>query len=83
MGYMIVHALVAIPSIQFVPTAIVTRGNQTKFIQIQARTNYYKYTFFSAIIPLCTQLPQETAGVETLDQFKQGLATIQLHTKHR
>ena len=52
MGYKIVHALVAIPSMQFVPTAVVPRVNQTKFIQIQARTNYYKYTFFSAVIPL-------------------------------
>ena len=71
MGYMIVHALVAIPSIQFVPTAIVTRGNQTMFIQIQARTIYYKYTFFPAVIPLWNQQPQDNAGAEDLDQFKQ------------
>ena len=82
MGYKIVHALVDIPSIKFVLAAIVTRGNQTKFRQIQARTNYYKYTFFPAVIPLWNQLLHDPAGAEDLDQLNQRLAAIQLHPTH-
>ena len=42
MCYRIIHQLVAIPAVQFIPTIVSTRGSRIKFIQIQARTNYYK-----------------------------------------
>ena len=47
MGFKIIHHLVAIPNIPFIPAIVCTRGNQ-----IPARTNYYKYSFFRAVIPL-------------------------------
>ena len=41
MGFNIIHHLVAILDIQFIPAIVCTRGNQLKFVQIPARTNYY------------------------------------------
>ena len=79
MCYKIIHSIVAIPSIQFVPTVVTTRGNQLKFVQIQSRTNYYKYTFFPAVIPLWNQLPQDVASAEDLELFKRRLANVLLH----
>ena len=78
MLYKVTHALVAIPSVQFVPVKVATRGHQHKFIQIRARTNYYKFTFFPYVIPLWNQLPTDVATAPSLEQFKKGLAAIQL-----
>ena len=78
MCFKIVHQLVAIPAIQLVPVPIATRGNQLKFIQIPARTNYYKFTFFPAVIPLWNSLPEEIAQATQLEDFKLKLATFQL-----
>jgi hypothetical protein len=83
MGYKIIHGLVAIPTLQLIPTTIITRGNQMKFIHIQARTNYYKFSFFPAMIPLWNSLPQEVAEAQELEQFKQSLAKIQLSATRR
>ena len=78
MCYKIVHHIVAIPDIQFVPVTVNTRGNQLKFIQIQARTNYYRYTFFPAVIPLWNALPVDIAQADKLEDFKLKLASFQL-----
>ena len=78
MCYRIIHQLVAIPSTQFIPTIVSTRGSHIKFIQIQARTNYYKYTFFPAVIPLWNSLPPTVAEAGSLEDFKKGLADVQL-----
>ena len=43
-GFKIIYHLVAIPDIPFIPAIVCTRGNQLKFIQIPARSNYYKYS---------------------------------------
>ena len=83
MCYKIVHSLVAITSVQFTPTIVSTRGNQTKFIQIQARTNYYKFSFFPAVIPVWNSLPAEVATAESLDQFKLKLSAVQLPAPRR
>ena len=78
MGFTIIHPLVAIPDIQFISAIVCTRGNQLKFIQIPTRTNYYKYSFCPAVIPLWNSLPSEIASIDQLDEFKQTLSTIQL-----
>ena len=57
MGYRIIHGLVKIPDTQLIPVTVNTRGNTMKFKQIAARTNYYKSTFFPAMIPLWNSLP--------------------------
>ena len=49
MGFKIIH-LVTIP-IKFIPAIVHTRANQMKFVPIPTK-NYYKYSFFSTMIPL-------------------------------
>ena len=42
-AYIIVlHHLVAIPDVQFIPAMVRTGGNQVKFVQIPAISNHYK-----------------------------------------
>ena len=78
MAFKITKSLVAIPSDQFVPTAMTTRGNHTKFIQIPTRTNYYKFSFFPSVIPLWNSLPPEISASEDLEEFKRRLLSVQL-----
>lgn len=76
LGFKALHNLVAIQSTQFVPVALDTRGHSLRFIQIFARTNYYKYTFFPQFIVLWNQLPTQVANSTSLDQFKSELSQI-------
>ena len=77
MEFKTIHHLVA-PDIQFIPAIVCTRSNQLKLVQIPARTNYYTYSFFQAVIPLWNSLPSEVASIDPLGEFKQKLFTIQL-----
>ena len=82
MAFKIIHGLVAIPTVQLIPPTITTRGNQMKFIQIQARTNYYKFILFLTMIPLWNSLPQKVAEAQELEQFKDNHVRIQLTAIH-
>jgi len=55
--FKIIHSLIAIPTTQFTPTAVHTRGNTNKYRQLPTRTNYYKYSFFPTAITLWNALP--------------------------
>ena len=83
MGFKIIHGLVAIPSVQFVPKSVNTRGSQLSFRHLDTRTDYYKYTFFPSVIILWNSLPKPIVQASDLDQFKRRLATIQLDTFRR
>ncbi len=75
-----IHELVKVPSKQLIPTTVNTRGHSSKFKQISARTNYYKYTFFPAFIPIWNSLPSTVASAPTLEEFKKRLADVTLKT---
>ena len=80
MGYRIIHELVKIPSKQFIPTTVNTRGHTGRFQQISARTNYYKHTFFPSFIPIWNALPPTVASAPSLEIFKKRLAGVKMKT---
>ena len=82
MGYRIVNHLVQIPDNQLVPTTVETRGHSKKFHQLSTRTNYYKATFFPAMIPLWNSLPETVASASSLEDFKVKLEGVHLKEVH-
>ena len=80
MGYRIVHGLVMISDEQLVPVNINTRGHSQKFQGITCRTNYYKFTFFPALIPLWNFLPETIVTATDIDDFRTKLSEVTLPT---
>ena len=78
MAFKIKLKLIAMPSTQFIKSEVPTRGNQEKYIQLPGLRNYYKYSFFPAVIPLWNQLPNDAAQAKKLEEFKRKLSTFQL-----
>ena len=74
MGYKIVNSLVAIPATQLTLAKDSTRGNGMAFIQISSSTNYYKYSFFPALVKIWNSLPADLVSAKDLDAFKEGLS---------
>jgi len=54
----IIYSLIAIPTTQFIPTAVHIRGKTNKYRQLPTRTNYYKYSFFPTAITLWNAPPR-------------------------
>ncbi len=82
-GFKIVHNLVAIPSTQLIPINQFTRGHNSKFRQIPARTNYYKHSFFPTLVTLWNALPPDLVLLNRVDSFKDGLTKVHLSpTRH-
>ena len=44
------------------------------FIQISSSTNYYKYSFFPALVKIWNSLPADFVSAKDLDTFKEGLS---------
>jgi hypothetical protein len=82
MGYWVINHLVQIPDSQLVPTTVDTRGHSKKFHQLPTRTNYYKATFFPAMIPLWNSLPETVASASSLEDFKVKLEEVHLKEVH-
>ena len=76
MGYKIVNRLVAIPATQLNLAKDSTRGNGMAFIQISTFTNFYKYSFFPALVKIWNSLPADLVSAKDLDAFKEGLSTF-------
>ena len=79
MGYRIVHNMIMIPSSQLIPTTVNTRGHRMKFRQLKARTDYYRHTFFPAVIPLWNSLPDRIASAASLEDFREKIAGCTLY----
>ncbi len=82
MGYRIVNRLVCLPDDQLIPSTTKTRGHSKKFRQIGVKTNYYKYSFFPAFIPLWNSLPDSLVTASTIEDFRTKLKDIHLKTIH-
>ena len=78
MGYRVIHQLVQIPGEQLIPSTVCTRGNDQKFQQLPARTNYYKCSFFPSVIPLWNSLPVTITSAGSLDDFKARLVDAEI-----
>ena len=80
MLYRIHHQLVAIPA---GPPYIIYSNTTTRgHLQLQqhhCRINSYQHSFFPSVVNLWNQLPSDTAGTASLTQFKNRLASSELH----
>jgi len=76
--YRVRYGLVAIyASVHLQPVAAHTRGPETRYRQLQCRTNTYSQTFFPSTICLWNTLPVSVCQLPP-DSFKARLNTIQL-----
>ena len=69
MGYKVVNRLVAIPPTQLTPAKDSIRSNGMAFIQISTSTNYYKYSFFPALVKIWNSLPADLVSAKDLDRL--------------
>ena len=79
MMYKVVHQIVAVSSAQLTPRTSAARQNHPyTFHQLQAKQDYYLYSFFPWTIPLWNLLPCSIMETSSLDSFKAQLAQLQL-----
>ena len=77
MIYRITHSLIDIPvSLYLHPSSLSTRGHTLRYTVPFCRTDVYRHSFFPAGIRLWNHLPEHVATTQTLDAFKDGLASL-------
>jgi len=72
MLFKIIHNQIDIPmqpSI-FIPNLLNTRGNASKFIQLQTEINCYAQSFFPEAIKLWISLPEFIVSCDDIETFK-------------
>ena len=75
MLYKILNKQVEIPILPtiFRPNNLSTRGNNSRFIQLQCHLNCYRNSFFPDAIRIWNSLPQQLIDCSNTDLFRDGI----------
>ena len=75
MLYKILNKQVEIPILPtiFKPNTVSTRGNNSRFIQLQCHLNCYRNSFFPDAIRIWNSLPQQLIDCSNTDLFRDGI----------
>ena len=71
--YTILKAMISIPSDNFKPVTVNTRGYQFHFQCLQCTCDSYRFSFFPSSIRLWNCLPTDITSVNTFNEFTEKL----------